>query len=506
MKSMFMRYSLLCLSLITSVFFLSACQKESNLADAQKVASASVTQAFSTASTASSATIVANIQKMPDIGQLKTVSISSEGFGPSASKAVNEAIKLALLQVNGTTLLNTGVELDIGAEISSNHQQAVLEGQAYASAVLQKSGGTIKNFKIIKIEENTTQKSKSYKASIQAEVVQFQAPESLKKLKLLVGQIYFPNKKVQIGDQSYDSEKLALELRQSLMDALNQTGRFVILDRQTNKDLENELNLISSGQAPSAEMAKLAQAVSADLIWTAQVEQLGYNQHAQQLRVSERQLVSYSGSWSVRQKLINVATRQIYNSDTIGASFPSTAPTTLSRGVNSAQLLNSMKTAWLEQALASVIKSTFPISVVSLTGEQVILSQGGKAVKTGQKYALVLLGSDLKDPQTGASLGPVKSPCCDVVIDQVMPNISYGHLENISISLDKINPQSLQLGSPIKSTVVSSNSLSSGTSSQAQKAVKKSTPSGHKNQESISSQELGHKPASSVDLKEDGKW
>ena len=238
MKSMFMRYSLLCLSLITSVFFLSACQKESNLADAQKVASASVTQAFSTASTASTASIAANIQKMPDIGQLKTVSISSEGFGPSASKAVNEAIKLALLQVNGTTLLNTGVELDIGAEISSNHQQAVLEGQAYASAVLQKSGGTIKNFKIIKIEENTTQKSKSYKASIQAEVVQFQAPESLKKLKLLVGQIYFPNKKVQIGDQSYDSEKLALELRQSLMDALNQTGRFVILDRQTNKDLE----------------------------------------------------------------------------------------------------------------------------------------------------------------------------------------------------------------------------------------------------------------------------
>jgi hypothetical protein len=502
MKSMFMRYFLLCLSLITSVFFLSACQKESNLADTKKVASASVTQASSAAS------IAANIQKMPDIGHLKTVSISSEGFGPSASKAVNEAIKLALLQVNGTTLLNTGVELDFGAEISSNNQQAVLEGQAFASAVLQKSGGTIKNFKIIKIEENTTQKPKSYKASIQAEVVQFQAPESLKKLKLLVGQIHFPNKKVQIGDQSYDSEKLALELRQSLMDALNQTGRFVILDRQSNKDLDNELNLISSGQTPSAEMAKLAQAVSADLIWTAQVEQLGYIKHAQQLRVSERQLVSYSGSWSIRQKLINVATRQIYNSDTIGATFPSTAPTTLSRGVNSAQMLNSMKAVWLEQALASVIKSTFPISVVSLTGEQVILSQGGKAVKTGQKYALVFLGADIKDPQTGASLGPVKTVCCDVVIDQVMPNISYGHLENIAIDLNKINPQSLQLGSPIKSSLVVSESTKADSSKQGVEKNQNSTQ-----QKNKSSQDFHIKPnaaqshSNKVDeIKEDGKW
>jgi hypothetical protein len=167
-----------------------------------------------------------------------------------------------------------------------------------------------------------------------------------------------------------------------------------------------------------------------------------------------------------------------------------------------------MKAVWLEQALASVIKSTFPISVVSLTGEQVILSQGGKAVKTGQKYALVFLGADIKDPQTGASLGPVKTACCDVVIDQVMPNISYGHLENIAIDLNKINPQSLQLGSPIKSSLVVSESTKADSNKQGVEKNQAKTQ-----QKNKSSQDLDIKPNAAQphsnkadEIKEDGKW
>src|SRR4051812_41707476 len=41
---------------------------------------------------------------MPDVGKLETVSVKADGFGTTASEATAEAMKLAILQVNGATL------------------------------------------------------------------------------------------------------------------------------------------------------------------------------------------------------------------------------------------------------------------------------------------------------------------------------------------------------------------------------------------------------------------
>jgi hypothetical protein len=65
-------------------------------------------------------------------------------------------------------------------------------------------------------------------------------------------------------------------------------------------------------------------------------------------------------------------------------------------------------------------------------------SQGGQAVKAGSSYSLVSLGKELKDPQTGESLGHTETPCCDVVIDRVSSKLAYGHLENVIIDLGSI--------------------------------------------------------------------
>jgi hypothetical protein len=75
----------------------------------------------------------------------------------------------------------------------------------------------------------------------------------------------------------------------------------------------------------------------------------------------------------------------------------------------------------------------------------VTLSQGGQSVKAGMRYAVTSLGKELKDPQTGASLGRSETPCCDVVIDRVTDKLSYGHLDNVKISLDATLPGQLQV-------------------------------------------------------------
>jgi curli biogenesis system outer membrane secretion channel CsgG len=81
-----------------------------------------------------------------------------------------------------------------------------------------------------------------------------------------------------------------------------QTGRFAVLDRDFGPAIEQELEMISGGQAPSAELAKLSQAASADLVWSARINSFAYNRHARQLRTSDRELVSYSGDGRCRKK------------------------------------------------------------------------------------------------------------------------------------------------------------------------------------------------------------
>lgn len=105
----------------------------------------------------------------------------------------------------------------------------------------------------------------------------------------------------------------------------------------------------------------------------------------------------------------------------------------------------------VNQVVTSVLRRTFPVTVVSRDGTNVVLSQGGQALKEGTRYAMVTMGAEMKDPQTGQSLGRVESPCCELVVERVMPNLSYGRLENVRSNLEQLPIGGLQLRNELKS-------------------------------------------------------
>ena len=287
------------------------------------------------------------------------------------------------------------------------------------------------------------------------EVAKFKPSADLQKLKVVVGPVRFERASLPMGDRSISSAEVAGTVRQRISDALVQTGRFAVLDREFSPEIEQELELISSGQAPSAELAKLSQAASADLVWSARVNNLAYNRHARQLKTSDRELVSYSGGWDLSQKLVNVATRQVLTSDSLQGRAPSTEPTTLGAGVDGNKVLSDMTDELVNKVVASILLRTFPVTVVALDGTNVVLSQGGQALREGARYSMVRMGTEMKDPQTGQSLGRMESPCCELVLDRVTPNLSYGHLENVKGSLEGLPPAGLQLRAELKGGALS---------------------------------------------------
>ena len=113
-----------------------------------------------------------------------------------------------------------------------------------------------------------------------------------------------------------------------------------------------------------------------------------------------------------------------------------------------------MQEAAAGAVVQSLLQRMFPITVVARDGTNVVLSQGGQAVKEGTRYQVVAMGGELKDPQTGQSLGRTETPCCVLVVDRVSANLSYGHLEDVRSNLDGLPVAGLQVRGEAKGPVL----------------------------------------------------
>ncbi|MDQ5926436.1 MAG: hypothetical protein QG554_1378 [Pseudomonadota bacterium] len=386
-----------------------------------------------------------------DVGGVKTVQVTTSGQGATSAEAIDEAIRQAILQVNGVAMSSNAARYRMASQVVAGANSLSIESDGFAQAMVQQSEGVLTSFRVLSLSEPSSGASdaaagkKQFTATIEASVAKFEAPAQAGKLKIVIGPIRTASGSYQVGDRTLSAEQVRETIRQDLMAALGNSGRFIVLDRDVDDALQSEMDLIADGHAPTAELAKRGQAMTADVVWVGTINQFAYTPHTRHLETSDRPLVSYSGGWSLSHKLVNVATRQVLLSDTLQGQLPATAPTTLSRGVNGAQLASEMRQTLASSALRSLLLRTFPITIASRDGHNVILSQGGQSVAAGARYQAVVLGPEVKDPQTGQSLGRVENACCEVVIDKVLPTMSQAHLENIQIKLDGLQPGDIQL-------------------------------------------------------------
>ncbi|MBV7539145.1 CsgG/HfaB family protein [Duganella sp. sic0402] len=397
-----------------------------------------------------------NLTQVPDVGKVEQVDVSASGSGMTPGAAINDALKTAIMQVNGTTVNASSANLNTFSQVTANldvetsdgsdslKATATVQGSHFAEQIVTQSKGLVSSFKVVKVTAPAS-KGGLYTVDIAAKIAKFKAPADSGKIKIVVAPLRSDRSSFNIGGRNVPASEVLNGLRQQIIDSLSQSGRFTVLDRQFEGELQSELDMISSGQTVNTDFAKLGQALSADLVWVGVINNLSYEKHARKLQTSDRELVSYSGGWSVSQRMINLATRQILQSATLQGTAPSIAPTTLSQGIDEGATLRNMQAEIVKRSSEAILLQTFPISVVERDGINVVLSQGGSSVVEGARYKIYLQGKEIKDPQTGQSLGNMESVCCEVVINRVTPKLSYGVLENVGAKLDGVAPGALQL-------------------------------------------------------------
>ena len=382
-------------------------------------------------------------QAMPDFGSSEKVGTQSTGYGSTLSAAVDDAIRNAIRQVNGQTVDASTESFQQAIAVSIGEDAVQLSSAGFAQMIATHSKGAVTDFELISQEKL---KDNSFKVAVKANVAKFKKPESTNLVRIVVAPIRVQAAAMIVGNRRIDPNTIATSLHASVSDALGQTRRFTVLDREFSSDIDSELAFIESGKVANEDFARLGQALATDLIWIGTLEQFNYVRHDQKLLTSDRTLVSYSGGAVLNYRLINMTTRQVVLGDKVQVELPNAEPTTLAAAIDENRVIADLSRQLSELASQAIVTKFFPITVVALQGDDVILSQGGKVIQAGKRYHVYQLGDELKDPQSGRSLGRVESECCVVEINRVTTDVAYGRLVEKKIALPtSLTPGSLEV-------------------------------------------------------------
>jgi curli biogenesis system outer membrane secretion channel CsgG/PBP1b-binding outer membrane lipoprotein LpoB len=276
----------------------------------------------------------------------------------------------------------------------------------------------------------TFRKMRSYwKVRVKVDVAQYRAPDELGRPKIVVALPRTLTQNYPVGDDSVAAGEVAQAVRGRLSDMLAQTKRFIVLDREFGAEMQAEIDHINSGNVRVQDGARLAQQLATDLLLIPTIERFEYPRRVQKLRMSDRELVSYSGSGRITLRLLNAATGEVVMSESFEHKLADADPSTMPRAVDGKNMATEMMNSLSSQMGSAIVAEIFPVSVVSLNGDQAVLSQGGESLQVGQRWQAVALGDELKDPQTGRSLGRNEVPIGIVRIDRVSGKTSYGTFE-----------------------------------------------------------------------------
>lgn len=429
---------------------------------------------------ASSASVAASVSVggQPDFGGITKVSREVEAVGSTQELAVLAALQMAVSQVNGVRVASQMQSVRAGLDLSIDGQGVgSARAEAFAQKLIAASQGAVVGFEILsqeeidKLDEEATarvrasdggysysgagltgaevnrgastyeadakyKKMRSYwKVRVKVDVAQYRAPDEQGRPKIVVALPRTLTGNYPVGDAAVPADEVAQAVRGRLSDILTQTKRFIVLDREFGSEMQAEIDYINGGNVRVQDAAKLGQQLAADLILIPTIEQFEYPRRAQKLRMSNRELVSYSGRGRITLRLLNAATGEVVMSDSFEHKLADADPSTMPRVVDGKSMVSQMLESLSSQIGGAIVAEIFPVSVVTLTGDQVVLSQGGESLKEGQRWQAVILGDELTDPQTGRSLGRNEVPIGVVRIDRVATKTSHGTFEDGAPSL-----------------------------------------------------------------------
>jgi hypothetical protein len=295
--------------------------------------------------------------------------------------ALNDALIHAVSQVSGLAI-NSSQVLDIKKKIE--------DGKKSSSRDIQKNiqtytKGIISGYDILS-SSKTNEGLVSLK--IKAVIPVYDAGNQINRLRLAVVPFRISEKIT----NRLSAQDFASSWNNSLEEDLVQSRRFAIVDRTYSNETNKELTQYMNQGFNISELARLGQKIGTDYLIVGEIKKYNVTDKSVNNPLDDSKISRSSINSEISLRVIDVATSQIK----FAKSYTSS-----------------------KNAVSDIINAIYPIFILSVQDDFVTIGSGGSSLKLGERFRVMGLGGELKDPYTGESLGKQESYIGEIEITDV---------------------------------------------------------------------------------------
>lgn len=326
------------------------------------------------------------------------VTVEVQATGVNQADAINNALIQAIQQVTGVRINSSVVLSDLQQDTRRDSGKDFYQlDQKFQKNIKNDSNGVIKEYRITNMDVQP-----QFGVQVQLTVtIDKYTPVGLSadsRRKIAVMPFAEPSGRVTQG---------GVALQTSLIAYMVKTRRFAVLDRSNSDAYSQEMALITSGQTPFSEQARIAQVLSADYLITGTLRAAQSNLSQQYIPLTGETVTNVTGSAGRADfSLMEVATRQVKFAGHV--------------------VVNGSNDATAEKIGSVIVEAIYPLRIIDASDPtELVINQGGDSVKVGQRFAAFVLGVEQFDPYTKESLGRREKEAAQIEISRVLPKMSY---------------------------------------------------------------------------------
>ena len=338
---------------------------------------------------------------VPGLASAKMVDVERtvQGHGASFDEALNSALMQAVQQVRGAELATQqNIHWNIQHTIS-DRADIVTATTGVRQDVLNQSHGWVKSYEVVSINQPATAEG-NWSLTAKVVVPKF---ESLladdKRATLAVMPFRFGEPSYQFNNETVSGHTLSRRLQEAVQTQLMQSGRFAVVNRDYGAEYASEKALLSSDNVSAQEASRLGQVAGADLMLVGRIHHVGRSPKSKPFYGApfDRNLTRAE----VGFQLIEVQTQRVLWADSVRLDVRP------DRDYETSQMYDDTGI----EVTGRIIAAVAPIKVLDIvSSEQIFLNQGGKIVRTGQRYQVQAPGRSVQDQDAQRAVtvqGPV---------------------------------------------------------------------------------------------------
>lgn len=357
------------------------------------------------------------------IAQISIEYVTVEGTASTQSQAINNALVEATFRIYGVR-----IAADTNASIFSSRSNDTVLFAAKIHRVMSRQTILNKRNELLGYDVVSSRRNADglYEVTVQTKYSEYRVPGPANKRRSLAV-LNFPVARG--GYLSGKASGISDVLTSRIEALLTQSRQFSVLDRDRDDIYALEKQLLQSGDANTAERARLGKVVGADYIVYGKILPVSVEKIDKSIAISGEYKVQIVATVPVEFRVIAVATRQIKWSSTAVAKRVIDS-TTQYQDVDVNQIVGSALGEVAELIFEELTENIYPPKISKvLANNRFILNRGGTTVENGTLFEVFDLGEDIVDPYTGESLGRLESLVGLAKIVEKKPKYSIAKLE-----------------------------------------------------------------------------